>query len=175
MILEKKKLVLGAAGCKDPEAIKVDIDPVYNPDVIHDLNITPWPFKDNQFTEIICHHVIEHLKELAPIIAELHRICHPDGSIYIEVPHYSSCYAHAPAHKMYFSYFSLDAYLEEAKKGWMVVGYRFHLISRRVTFHRAFRKYQLHRIINRFPRSYERFWAYIIPAENIIFKLKPVK
>jgi SAM-dependent methyltransferase len=172
---QKKRLVLGAVNCNDPDAVKVDVDEAYKPDVVHDLNIVPWPFSDDQFSEVTCHHIIEHLKELPPVMDELHRVCRADGKIYIEVPHYSSCFANAPEHKMHFSFFSLDSYVREGEKSWMVVERKFRLLSKRLTFHRAYRRYQLHRLINRFPRSYERFWAYIIPAENIIFELQPIK
>jgi len=173
--MKKNKLILGAAGYRDSDAVTVDIDPQYQPHVLHDLNITPWPFRDNQFKEIVCHHVIEHLRDLAPVMKELHRICHPQGKIYIEVPHYSSCFAHSPGHAMQFSYFSLDGYIEGSLRTWRKVEFKFSLIRRCITFHRAYRRYHLHRIINIFPRAYERFWAYIIPAENLIFELRPIK
>jgi predicted SAM-dependent methyltransferase len=56
-------LVLGSAGKRHPEAITLDIEPRHKPDIVYDLNITPWPFPDNQFQEVICHHVLEHLND----------------------------------------------------------------------------------------------------------------
>ena len=35
--MEKGKLVLGAAGKKEPDAVTLDIDPRHAPDVVHDL------------------------------------------------------------------------------------------------------------------------------------------
>lgn len=45
----KKILVLGSAGKKQPNAITVDISAGHNPDIVHDLNKFPYPFKDNEF------------------------------------------------------------------------------------------------------------------------------
>ena len=45
----KRKLILGAAGGKDHEAITLDINPKHNPDVIWDLAKAPWPFDESQF------------------------------------------------------------------------------------------------------------------------------
>lgn len=174
MPMAKDKLVLGAAGKTHADAMTLDIDKRHNPDVVWDLNRTPWPFTDSQFRHITCHHVLEHLQELDSILKELHRICSPEGTIYIEVPHFSSWMANDPPHKLRFSYFSLNAYLADGKS-WILSEVKFRLLERRVTFHRAFRRYGLHRLWNRFPMAYERFWTYIMPAEHLIYRLQPIK
>ena len=173
--MENKKLILGAAGIKHPGAITLDIDPKHAPDVVHDLNKIPWPFKNNQFDRIVCHHVLEHLNDIAGPMSELYRICSKDGEIYIEVPHHTSWCANTPEHKLRFNYFGLDNFLEKGVTKWMPTENKFRVIEKRITFHRHFRFYFLHRIFNAFPMWYERFWAYIIPAENVVFRLKPLK
>ena len=170
----KTKLVLGHAGKSHPDAITVDIDPEHKPDVIHNLNEIPWPFKDNQFQEITAHHVFEHLNDLMPVMDEIYRICHPDGRIHIEVPHHSGWCAHSPEHKMFFNYFAFDGYIQHGKTAWLNKK-KFKLISREITFHRSFRRYFLHKLFNRFPMNYERFWTYIFPAEHFKATLQPIK
>ncbi len=56
-----KKLNLGC-GLNHREGY-VNLDAVKLPgvDVVHDLNKMPYPFKTNQFDEIICQHLLEHL------------------------------------------------------------------------------------------------------------------
>src|SRR3990172_1455614 len=125
----KEKLIIGHAGKSHPEAVTVDIEPQHRPDVVHDINRAPWPFRDNQFKKIICHHVIEHLNDLHPAIDELHRVCHPQGEIYIEVPHHSAWLAKSPYHKLYFGYFSFDELLASNSGSWQM-GKKFELISR---------------------------------------------
>lgn len=172
--MEKYKLILGSAGGKHPDAVTLDIDLNHKPDVVHDLNKKPWPFSDNQFKEIICHHVLEHLNDIGPAMEELHRICSKDGEIYIEVPHHTSPFANSPEHKLRFNYFAFDGYIEQGITKW-ITGKKFKLLERKITFHRAFRRYFFHRLFNKFSLYYERFWTYIIPAENLIFKLRPIK
>ena len=157
----------------------MDIDPNHHPDVVHDLNQVPWPFQDNQFTEVVGIHVLEHLDDISKTVKELYRICRPQGVIRIQVPHFSCWQANVPHHKLRFSYFSFDNYLEGATGGvrqhWIFHDQRFLLRKREVTFHRAFRQFQLHRLFNRFPLTYERFWTYLFPAEHLNFELQPVK
>ena len=169
-----KKLILGSAGKKTTDAITVDSNSEHSPDVVHDLNITPWPFKDSQFTEIICHHVIEHLNDLFPAMNELHRICSPDGCVYIEVPHHTAWCANVPEHKLRFNYFAFDGYIENGITKWMT-GVKFKLLDRKITFHRSFRRVMLQTVFNKFPMSYERFWTYIFPAEFLKICLSPIK
>lgn len=169
----KTKLVLGSAGKQTQDAITLDVDPNHKPDVIHDLNVMPLPFGDNQFKEIICHHVLEHLNDLSELMKELHRICASDGVIFIEVPHHTSWCANTPGHKLRFNYFGFDEYLAEVMT-WNT-GKKFTLIKREITFHRSFRRVCLHRLFNKFPKNYERFWTYIFPAENFKIWIRPKK
>ena len=171
MSAKKEKLVLGSAGTPTPDAITLDIDPQHKPDVVHDMHKCPWPFQDNQFKEIICHHILEHLNDLADVMNELHRICRPDGCIYIEVPHHSSWYANTPDHKLRFNYFAFEGYIYDVKS-WRT-GKKFKLLNRQITFHRAIRCWGLQTLFNRYPMAYERFWTYIFPAEHLKISLQP--
>ena len=173
--MAKTKLILGSAGAKDPSAVTLDIDPKHSPDVVHDLNKTPWPFENSQFKNIVCHHVLEHLNDIDSAMAELHRICEKNGEIYAEVPHHTSWSANTPEHKLRFNYFALDGYIEGGKTKWRTTDKKFKALEKRLTFHKSFRRYFLHRLFNRFPIHYERFWAYICPAENLVFRLRPLK
>jgi len=172
---QKTKLVLGSAGRAEEKAVTLDINPLHNPDVLHDLNNTPLPFDDNAFKEIICHHVLEHLNDLKPVMDELHRICRPEGEIYIEVPHHTSWCANTPEHRLRFNYFAFESYIEKGRTDWMKTEKKFTILKRELTFHRSLRRVLLHRLFNRFPETYERFWAYIFPAEHVKIWLRPIK
>jgi SAM-dependent methyltransferase len=168
-----EKLILGSAGQSFSDAITIDMDPKHHPDVVHDLQVTPWPFEDNTFKEIIAHHVIEHFDSLIKPFQELHRICSKDGSIYIEVPHHTAWFARDPEHRIFFSYFSFDGHIQ-GKKTW-ITGAKFECLSREITFHKIHRFFFLHKLFNRFPLAYERFFCYLFPAENIKIWLRPKK
>lgn len=56
-----KDLALGGDPTFSSDLIRLDIDPVHEPDIVWDLNDTPWPFDDNSFTEVHAYEVLEHL------------------------------------------------------------------------------------------------------------------
>lgn len=70
--------------------IGLDLFNLRHADVIHDLNVFPYPFKDNEFDIIWCNQVLEHLNNPVKVIEEFWRITKPEGKVFINVPHYSS-------------------------------------------------------------------------------------
>lgn len=69
----------------------VNVDKFGQPDVLCDLEVFPWPWEDSSVDEIILNHVLEHLGETKDvflgIMKELYRVCKPNASIKIAVPH----------------------------------------------------------------------------------------
>ncbi len=67
------------------EPVTLDIDPQCKPDVIHDLNVRPLPFKDLEFDEIHAYEVLEHIgtqgdwRGFFEEWNEYHRILRPGG------------------------------------------------------------------------------------------------
>ncbi len=85
------KLNLGS-GSKILEGyVNVDKFDYYNPDIVHDLEIFPYPFEDNSVDEILLSHVLEHIGQtpeiFMKIIKEFYRVCHDQSLIKIMVPH----------------------------------------------------------------------------------------
>ena len=156
----EKILDIGCGRNKIPGALGLDIDPEAHPDFLHDLNIHPYPVKDNEFDKIYAKHVIEHVLDPLKFLQECYRILKPAGSIFIETPHFSSRVAYSEAdHKRFFSYFMFNSLLSKTK---------FTKIKQKITFYKTFRLVGISALANRFPDSYERFWTYIFPAENVI-------
>lgn len=83
------KLNLGSGLNPIPDYINVD--KFGNPDVKHDLEVSPWPWDDSSVDEIRMNHILEHLGETTEvffsIIKELYRVCKPGALIAIAVPH----------------------------------------------------------------------------------------
>lgn len=69
----------------------VNVDKYGKPDLLHDLEIFPWPWEDNTVQEVRLNHVLEHLGETVAgyfrIIKELYRISVANAELYINVPH----------------------------------------------------------------------------------------
>ncbi len=179
----KKKLNLGCGTDYKQGWVNLDISPVIGADVVLDIENLPLPFADGEFSEILCHDILEHI-EYIPVMKELHRILAPGGEITIRVPHFTSKNNFVdPTHKKQFSVFLFDFYTKDAvlhKRH----GYQFtHLFSRirkHISFEKSggpalfYNKY-LERFINKKPG---RQWYYessfmrgLFPAENIIVTL----
>lgn len=72
---------------KQKGEILSDIRPFPNVDVVHDLNVFPWPWDFATMDRIIAIHVVEHLYcQLIPFMNQCWRILKPGGSVYIETP-----------------------------------------------------------------------------------------
>jgi hypothetical protein len=96
-------LNLGCGFNKKAGYINVDSSAVCNPDIVADLEITPWMWPDNSVDEIRLEHVLEHLgqdtKTYMAIWKEIWRISKPYAKIYITVPHWRhENFAHDPTH-----------------------------------------------------------------------------
>lgn len=97
------KLNLGCGGTKLDGYTNLDKYKVFEPDVQHDLEKCPWPFKDNSVSYIMAHHIFEHLGEtptkFMKILKEIYRISEPNAILDIRVPHYNCWIQYAdPTH-----------------------------------------------------------------------------
>ncbi len=95
----------------------------YNPNVVHDLEVTPYPFEDNSVDEILMSHILEHVGQ-APdifnnIIKELYRICKNKSIIDIKVPHpRHDDFLSDPTHVRLITIDLLRLYDKELNKKW---------------------------------------------------------
>lgn len=127
------KLNLGCAGFKKEGYINVDWLPELKPDVVHDLNMVPYPFDESSVDLIESSHSLEHLDRPFMIMKEMHRILKPGGRLIIKVPHFSRGMAHAEhthgfdvTFPLYFDarfgksgYFGVDFELEKMSLHWL--------------------------------------------------------
>ena len=85
-----KRLNLGSSHKLLPDYINVDLEPLSGAEVIHDLNVAPWPFEDNSVSEINMSHILEHLGETVAqfrtVMQEMYRVCCDGAVIHIAVP-----------------------------------------------------------------------------------------
>jgi len=163
-----RTLDVGCGKNKAPGAVGFDIKIKGHTDVVGDLGHFPYPFKAGSFDRFVSKQVLEHFDHPLTILDELHRLAKPRAEVVIEVPHFSCHYMFRSLHhRRFWSFFSLDTYVRESGK------FRYQL--RRITFHRAYRRWGIQWLANRFPLSYERFWAFVLPAEHLHIELKAVK
>ena len=84
------KLNLGAGNDIRENYVNHDLVGLKGIDLIHDLNIYPWPISDNSFDEIIANDLLEHLDDFMKAMEESHRILKPGGIFKIRVPYWNS-------------------------------------------------------------------------------------
>jgi SAM-dependent methyltransferase len=96
------KLNLGSGEFPKPGFVNLDRDALQGVDVVHDLDVFPYPFADGQFDRIEADHVLEHLGQVFDVMREIHRILAPGGVVVIRVPHFSRGFTH-PEHRRGFN------------------------------------------------------------------------
>ena len=86
-----------------PGWVNLDISALPGVDIVHDVNQLPLPFSDEQFDEILCQDVLEHV-DYMPVLRDLYRILKKGGVLRIRVPHFTSRFNFVdPTHKRMFS------------------------------------------------------------------------
>jgi len=85
------KLNLGCGSKKLSGYINIDQSEHFEPDLLLDLENTPYPFKTSSIDEIIMNSVLEHLpgqpKEFFRILKEIYRIMKDQAELKIFCPH----------------------------------------------------------------------------------------
>lgn len=112
--MEIRKLNLGCGRNIKKDCINLDSVSLPGVDVVHDVESLPLPFGDEEFDEIRCDNILEHI-EYIPVLKELHRILKPRGLLRIRVPHFSSRNNYVdPTHKKRFSIDTFDFFVEDS-------------------------------------------------------------
>lgn len=102
-----------------PEWINLDYAELPGVDIVFDLELCEnhqIPLSDDSINEILLSHVIEHIKNILPMMQELHRISRTSAKMIIRVPYGSSDDAYEdPTHVRQlflgsFGYFSQPYY-----------------------------------------------------------------
>ena len=172
-------LDLGAGKKKRPDHISVDVSDVFKPDIIHDLNVFPYPFKSNSIDAVCMDNVLEHLDSPLDVLSELHRILKTGGELEVCVPYFRSVWASIdPTHKhfftsSYFLYFDPKSYLY---KEYRYVDFAFE--NKRIVFNEGLNNGYLKRLIvkiaNRWPGYYDLYISHWFPLDQISFQLVKV-
>jgi len=151
-----KKLNLGCGGDIKEDYLNVDFEKFKGVDVVHDLNKIPYPFKDGECEEILMYNILEHLDNPFEVMKEICRISKPGGRIHIYVPHFSCNDVWSDIqHKRGYS---LWTFTNENMS-------MFKVDNQRIKFSRY--GFLIELIANKFPRIYEKFFAYFFPASYL--------
>ncbi|MCZ6602215.1 MAG: methyltransferase domain-containing protein [Planctomycetota bacterium] len=168
-------LDLGCGLKKAEGAVGVDRDPLRHPDVLHDLNVVPWPLPDDGFDRILCRHILEHLRDVDQTVQEIHRVARPGAHVVIVTPHFSSVNSwDDPTHLHHFSSAAFDRYCQPLDGDGVAQGpgaAPFQMIAKDLKFGRSFLNLVPRAISRRSLRWYEKHLAFIFPARNLTIVL----
>ena len=181
----RKVLDVGCGWNKTPGAIGMDANPKTHADVIHDLGSIPYPFADNEFDEIVCRHVAEHVPDVMAFIAELHRVTKAGGTILIVTPPYSNPdWATDPTHRNHFNSYSFNCFVEDRQLFPFYTEVRLQPLRIYVSLANVWRALGLELLVNldqRWPavRFTRKFWEFymsmIFRGKELQFLFKVVK
>lgn len=186
----KNKLEVGCGDNKRDGYMGMDIVQLPAVDVVHDMNIVPWPFGENSFEEIIFDDVLEHSKNFLGILSEVYRVSDSNAIIKISLPHFSSDNMYSdPTHTIFFSSRSFN-YFDKSlnyKHSFYLQDVNFKIIKKYISFRQyfthddkrpffnPFKWIGIEFMVNKYQRIYERFFCWILPAAELYFELKVIK
>jgi SAM-dependent methyltransferase len=160
-----------------PTSTTLDIFAGCQPDIVHDLNVTPYPIPDHAYDLVVCMHVLEHVRDLVGATTELHRVLKPGGLLFVEAPYFSSPHSYAdPTHVHAFTTRSFDYYVEGtplSRFGYSPARFEKERVDIVVPQRGVLTRW-LHRWINAHQRTYEERLAFLLPRHSIRFTLRAV-
>lgn len=135
------------------------------------------PFKNNSIKEILVYHVLEHINNFTQLMEEFYRICKNNAKIYVKVPYFTFPGAFGnPTHVRFFTTSSFN-YFNGTGEFVVKSNAKFKIVYQKLVF--STRKSKLSKLIsffiNKHLNKYERFFAGILPAEQLECELKVIK
>ena len=168
----RRVLDLGCGRNKQAGAVGVDRNPASQADLLCDLDSVPYPFRADSFDEIHMHHVIEHLGDVVAVVAELWRIARYGARVLIATPHFSSIHSYTdPGHRQRLARGSFDQVRKDLPQGRII-----EVLRKEIRFHPNYFWSWPARLIYRIPpNKYEKLFAFLFPARELVFELRIIK
>jgi ubiquinone/menaquinone biosynthesis C-methylase UbiE len=180
-----RKLDVGCGRDKLPDAIGIDSNPRSHADIIHDLDVRPWPIPDSSIDYVRAQDVLEHVSDFFGVMAEIFRVCRDGATVDVRMPFMSSLnFATDPTHRRAGTSGTFDYFDPRTAMGrYAYTESRFELIEFRYGrfYHGLLGK--LFKFFDRFwvpyfQRNrvmYEHYFAYVYPMHDISYRLRVVK
>ena len=167
-------LDIGCGSAKFPGAVGLDISANTDADIVHDLDVFPYPIDDASFDQLLMQDVIEHVAQPIRVFEELHRIARPGARIQLRTPHFSSVLAYGdPTHRHYFSTVAIRSLGEPRFAHYTDV--RFREVHVTLDLWLPFRLTGIAALANRYQLPYESYFAFRFPTMNIRAEFEVIK
>ena len=113
----KVKLNLGSRKDYRESFINIDNSPFIKKDLALDLDVYPFPFRDNSVDHILAMAVIEHLEDMKAFMEEAHRILKPGGTLRFRVPlAFTHIDSGDPTHKQHITPDTFNQFFRDGRK-----------------------------------------------------------
>lgn len=159
-------------------AIGVDAAALPGVRVVARLDARRLAFRDGTAEHVYALNVLEHLDDLAAVMAEVWRVLAPGGTASVEVPYFAGVSAFAdPTHRRWFTYTTFEHFAAAPDAGWQSNRHTWFGETRFAVIHRRLRFGKLHRLLgiewlaNRWPALYENLFVYWFPARALEVEL----
>jgi SAM-dependent methyltransferase len=180
MTQERIVVDLGCGEKKRDGTIGVDFNQRTNPDIVHDLNIFPYPFKDSSIDMVYLDNTLEHLDDVIKVMEEVYRILKPGGKAKIITPYFRSVWGFLdPTHKHFFAVNSFSFYDPDhiVCRRYKYTDARFK--TKKIRFNETLSNNVLKKCViafaNRFPWTYEYRISHLYPLDDITYYIEKSK
>jgi len=128
------KLNLGCGFDKREGWLNADAFPACEPDLLMDIEATPWPLETNAFDHVLLKHVLEHVgaqfEVFAAVMRELHRVTAPGGLVEIHVPHVRhDSFWSDPTHVRPFTVLTFEMMSKRRNRAWIEARANFTMLA----------------------------------------------
>lgn len=108
------KINLGAGPVARPGFFSLDHLPLKGVDIVADLNRPFELLPNNSCAHLTAYHVLEHVANFLPMMAEVHRVLAPGGIFDVVVPHFANPFAYSdPTHVRFFGIYTMHYFVDE--------------------------------------------------------------
>lgn len=135
---------------KKEGSIGLDMRPAPHVDVVHNLDVYPYPFADDEFDYIEMSHVIEHVQRPLHLMNEVHRIAKNGATVRIITPHYTSQLSYGDLE--HFHHLGYISFLTLQNTG------LFRIKKHKLHFTDIYRALGIGVLANLFPRRWRSTW-----------------
>lgn len=172
-----KVLDLGCGNKKRQGAIGIDFNDRTDADIIHNLNVFPYPLQESTFDEVYLDNCLEHLDNVISVMEEIYRLCKSHGTVKVIVPYFRSVWACIdPTHQHFFTVNSF-AYFDPNHPIFKRYAYSLATFKvEKVIFNESLQNGWTKKIVlalaNRWPQYYEYYFSHFYPLDDVTFYLR---
>ena len=112
------KLNLGCGNRKKEGFTNIDLRESVNPDIVWDLeNGLPKSIRENSVTGVYAFHILEHIRNLIPLMEDIYRVCKNKAKVYISAPYFKATLAFSdPTHVRFFTEHTFEYFSQQHRE-----------------------------------------------------------